>query len=218
MMRMTVAIGCVCLVAACSHGSSETAPTADITKISQVKSAFGPDYKVKDTPKTGIDPKVLSTHKLPPGLKFDPPDCASLVVGEDMPTGLQGNMAAVSAQGNGTRFIAMAVQTSAPVPFEEPGPNCRKVGFGGGRMRGLIEVVDVPQIGGTQTLGVHRVLQTVVEGKPRSGELYNYSAHFGDYQVIVTANPVLKPGQPSTPVDTKRARDLLVKSVAAIKG
>ena len=85
-------------------------------------------------------------------------------------------------------------------------------------MRGLIEVVDVPQIDGTRTLGVHRVLQTVVQGKPRSGELYNYSAHFGDYQVIVTANPLLVPGQPATPVDTKRARDLLVKSVAAIRG
>ena len=29
-------------------------------------------------------------------------------------------------------------------------------------MRGLIEVVDAPQIEGTRTLGVHRVLQTVV--------------------------------------------------------
>jgi len=183
-----------------------------------VKSAFGPEYKVKDTPKTGIDPKVLSTHKLPPGLKFDPPDCSSFVVGEDMPAGLQGNMAAVSAEGNGNRFIVMAVQTSAPVPFDVPSPSCRKVGFEGGRVRGLIEVVDVPAIEGTRTLGVHRLLQTVVQGKPRSGELYNYSAHFGDYQVIVTANPLLKPGETPTPVDTNRARDLLVKSVAAIKG
>jgi hypothetical protein len=127
-------------------------------------------------------------------------------------------MAAVSAEGDGDRFIVMAVQTSAPVPFEEPSRNCQKVGFEGGRVRGLIEVVDVPQIAGTRTLGVHRVLRTVVQGKPRSGELYNYSAHFGDYQVIVTANPQLKPGQPPAAVDTNRARDLLVKSVAAIRG
>jgi hypothetical protein len=103
------------------------------------------------------------------------------------------------------------------VPFREPGHNCKKVAFQGGRVRGLIEVVDVPQIDGTQTLGVHRVLQTVVQGKPRSGELYNYSAHFGDYQVIVTANPIVVQGQPAKPVDTKQARDLLVKSVAAIR-
>jgi Domain of unknown function (DUF5642) len=218
MMRIAVAIGSACLVAACSsHGSSETAPGADITKISQVKSDFGPEFKVKDVPKTAIDPKVLSTHKLPPGLKFDPPDCSSFVVGEDMPPGLQGNMAAVAAEGDGNRFIAMAVQTSAAVPFNDPGRNCQKVGFEGGRVRGLIEVVEAPKIQGTRTLGVHRVLQTTVNGKPRSGELYNYTAHFGDYQVIITANPVLQPGQSAAPIDTTRARDLLVKSVAAIR-
>jgi Domain of unknown function (DUF5642) len=217
MMRIAVAFGSACLLAACSSHGSETAPSADITKISQVSSSFGPEYKVKDVPKTGIDPKALSTHKLPPGLKFDPPDCASFVVGEDMPPGLQGNMAAVSAEGNGNRYIAMAVQTSEPVPFNDPGRNCKKVAFDGGRVRGLIEVVDAPRIEGTRTLGVHRVLQTVVKGKPRSGELYNYSAHFGDYQVIVTANPLQLPGKPTTPVDTNRARDLLIKSVAAVK-
>lgn len=217
MMRIALAIWGVFLLAACSHGPSEAPPQADISKIAKVKSDFGPGYKVKETAKTGIDPKVLATHKLPPGLTFDPPDCASFVVGEDMPAGLQGNMAAVAAEGDGGRFIAMAVQTSAPVPFEEPARNCKKVAFQGGRVRGLIEVVEVPHIEGTRTLGVHRVLQTVVQGKPRSGELYNYSAHFGDYQVIVTANPMLVQGQPPKPVDTKQARDLLVKSVAAIK-
>ncbi|HXY67560.1 MAG TPA: DUF5642 family protein [Mycobacterium sp.] len=217
-MRIAAVVGSTCLLAACSsHGPSETAPAADITKISQVKSDFGPGYKVKATPKTGIDPKMLSTHKLPPGLTFDPPSCSSFVVGQDMPPGLQGNMAAVAAEGNGNRFIAMAVQTNEPVPFSDPGRNCKKVAFQGGRIRGLIEVVDAPHIEGTRTLGVHRVLQTTVQGKTRSGELYNYSAHFGDYQVIVTANPVLQPGQPATPIDTNRARDLLVKSVAAIR-
>src|ERR1700744_2295300 len=148
-MRIAVAIGSACLLAACSsHGSSETTPTAGISKISQVKSDFGPDYKVKDTAKTSIDPKVLATHKLPPGLAFDPPDCSSFVVGEDMPPGLQGNMAAVAAEGDGNRFIAMAVQTSAPGPFAGPSRNCRKVAFEGGRMRGLIEAVDAPQIDG----------------------------------------------------------------------
>lgn len=217
-MRIAVAIGSACVLAACSsHGSSETAPTADISKISQVKSDFGPDYRVKDTAKTSIDPKVLTTHKLPPGLAFDPPDCSSFVVGQDMPPGLQGNMAAVAAEGNGNRFIAMAVQTNEPVPFEDPGRNCKKVAFQGGRIRGLIEVVDAPHIDGVRTLGVHRVLQTTVQGKMRSGELYNYSAHFGDYQVIITANAVLQKDQPAAPVDLNRARDLLVKAVAAVR-
>jgi hypothetical protein len=217
MMRMAVVIASACLLAACSSAGSSETTSADITKISQVKSSFGPDYQVKDVPKTGVDPRVLSTHKLPPGLKFDPADCAKFVAGQEMPPGLQGNMAAVSAEGNGNRFIAIALQTSQAVPFTDPGPNCRKVGFDGGKVRGVIEVVDVPQIDGTRTLGVHRILQTTIDGQQRSGELYNYSAHFGEYEVIVTANPLVAPGKPVAPVDTNRARDLLVKSVAAVR-
>jgi uncharacterized protein DUF5642 len=214
---MALAIGSACLLAACSSGSSDITRTADITKISEVKSNFGPDFTVRDVAKTGIDPKLLSSHKLPEGMKFDPADCVKFVVNQDMPPGLQGNMAAVSAEGNGNRFIAMALQTSQPVAFNDPGRNCQKVGFEGGQVRGVIEVVDVPQIDGTRTLGVHRVIQATVGSTSRTGELYNYSAHFGDYQVIVTANATVMPGKPLTPVDTSRARELLVKSVAAVR-
>ncbi|MBO0865900.1 MAG: DUF5642 family protein, partial [Mycobacterium sp.] len=154
----------------------------------------------------------------PEGLKFQPADCGKFVVGEDLPVGLQGNMAAVAAEGAGNRFIVIAMQTSQPMPFNDPGRNCKQVGFAGRGMRGVVEVVDAPQIDGARTLGVHRIVQTVVRGKPRSGEVYNYSAHFGDYQVIVTANPLLAPDKPGAPVDTSRARDLLVKTVAAIRG
>jgi hypothetical protein len=217
MVRIAVAIASACLLAACSSAGSSENTTADITKISQLKSSFGQDFTVKDIPKTGIDPKVLSSHKLPEGMTFDPADCAKFVVGQDVPPGLQGNMAAVSAEGKGNRFIAIALQTSQPVPFNDPGRNCKKVGFEGGSVRGVIEVVDAPQIDGTRTLGVHRVIQTTVGANSRTGELYNYSAHFGDYQVIVTANPLVMPGEPVTPVDTNRAHDLLIKSVAAVR-
>jgi hypothetical protein len=213
---MALAIASACLVAACSSAGPSQTSSADIAKISQVKSSFGQDFNVKDIPRTGIDPKVLSPQKLPEGLKFDPADCAKFIVGQNIPPGLQGNMAAVSAEGNGDRFIAIALQTSQPLPFNDPGPHCKKVGFEGGPVRGVVEVVDVPQIDGTRTLGVHRVIQATVGPESRTGELYNYSAHFGDYQVIVTANPLVVPGRPVTRVDTNRARDLLVKSVAAV--
>jgi hypothetical protein len=48
--------------------------------------------------------------------------------------------------------------------------------------------------------------------------LYSYRAYFGKFQVMVTANPVLTPNQPVAPVDSKRAADLLVAAVAAIRG
>jgi hypothetical protein len=131
---------------------------------------------------------------------------------------MKGNMAAATAEGDGNRFIAMAVETSEAVPRTDPAQNCQKVGFSGPGMRGLVEVVEAPQIDGVHTVGTHRVLQTTVDGKPRTGELYNYVASFGTFLVIVTANPLVLPDRPVAPVNTQRARDLLSAAVAAVKG
>jgi uncharacterized protein DUF5642 len=62
------------------------------------------------------------------------------------------------------------------------------------------------------------VLQTTVDGKPRTGELYNYIASFGTFLVIVTANPLVVPDKPVAPVNTQQARDVLTAAVAAVKG
>jgi uncharacterized protein DUF5642 len=218
MIRAALAIGCVCWLTACTSAThTSTSPTADIGKIGEVKDSFGPEFHVTSVAPTGIDPKLLTAQKLPDGLKFQPADCAKFATAQGVPPGVQGNMAAVVAEGDGNRFIAIAVQTSKPVQFSDPGPGCQKVGFGGGPVRGLVEVVDVPQIAGTRTLGVHRVVQTVIDGKPSGGEIYDYSAHFGDYQVIVTANSVLVADKPILPVNTQRARELLSTAVTAVR-
>ncbi len=226
MMRAVLAIGCVCWLSACTTACAtaglkaahtSTSPSADIGKIGAVNSSFGPEFHVTNVAPTGIDPKLLTSQKLPEGLKFQPADCAKLATAQGIPPGVQGNMAAVVAEGDGNRYIAIAVQTSKPVPFSAPGPECQKVDFGGGPVRGLVEAVDVPQISGTQTLGVHRIVETIVNGKPNVGEIYYYSAHFADYQVIVTANPLVIPDQPVVSVNTGRARDLLSKAVAAVR-
>src|SRR5579875_587028 len=177
MIRAVLAIGCVCWLSACASAFSKaahpsTSPSADIGRIGAVKSSFGPEFHLTNVAPTGIDPKLLTSQKLPEGLKFEPADCAKLATAQGLPPGVQGNMAAVVAEGDGNRYIAIAVQTSKPVPFHAPGPQCQKVGFGGGPVRGLVEAVDVPQISGTQTLGVHRIVETTVDGKPSVGEIY----------------------------------------------
>ncbi|CAN5594824.1 DUF5642 family protein [soil metagenome] len=204
------------LLAACSS-AGPPAESADIAKVVDVRSSFGPEFTVTDVPTTGIDPKVLAGQKLPEGLTFDPAGCAKFAAGQAMPADLKGNMAAVAAEGAGNRFIAIAMETSQPVPVTDPGNDCQKVGFTGGALRGAVEVVPAPQIDGVQTQGVHRILQTTINGKPQTGEMYSYLAHFGDYQVIVTANPLVVPDKPVVPVDTKRAEALLSSAVAAIK-
>ena len=127
-------------------------------------------------------------------------------------------MAATTAEGDGNRFITIAVETSDSLPFPDPGESCRKVAFAGTGARGLVEVVEAPTIDGVRTLGTHRIVQTVVDGKPASGELYNYVASFATFTVIVTANPLVEPNKPVMPVDTKRARELLAAAVSAVRG
>jgi hypothetical protein len=149
---------------------------------------------------------------------FDPADCAKVAAGLTVPEGLKGNMAATTAEGEGNRFITIAVETSEALPFPDPGDACKKFAFAANGMRGLDEVVESPTIDGVRTLGTHRVVQTMVNGKPASGELYNYVAAFGNYRVIVTANPLVDPSKPVVPVNTQRASDLLSASVKAIRG
>ncbi|HWF27836.1 MAG TPA: DUF5642 family protein [Mycobacterium sp.] len=217
MLKVAFAIASVFVLAGCSSGTDTASTNADIAKVSGVKSSFGPGFKVADVSERAIDPKFLSARKLPEGLSFDPPNCAKGAVGPDMPPDLQGNMAAVSAEGDGNRYVVIAVETSKPLPVEDPGKDCAKVAFSGGQVRGGLEVIDAPHIDGTHTFGVHRVLQALVGTTARTGELYDYSAQFGDYQVIVIANPLVVPDQPVAKVDTQRARDLLVKAVAAVR-
>ena len=226
MRKLMFATAAVCALAGCSPGartpsaltSTEADIQADIAKVSEVKSSFGPEFKVTDVSERAIDPKVLSGRKLPEGLTFDPANCAKAALGPDMPPDVQGNMAAVSAEGNGNRYVVIGVETSKPVPFNDPGKGCAKVAFFGPQLRGAIETIDAPRIDGTHTSAIHRVLQAVYGAAARTGELYDYTAQFGAYQVIVIANPLVIPDQPVAKVDTQRARDLLVKAVTAVRG
>lgn len=218
MLKLALAVASVCLLAACSSDANSSSTKADIAKVSGVKSSFGSEFKVAEVNERAIDPKFFAARKLPEGLTFDPANCAKAAVGPDMPPDLQGNMAAVSAEGNGVRYVVIAVETSKELSLQDPGKDCSKVAFSGPQLRGGIEVIDAPHIDGTHTQGIHRVLQAVYGNGAHTGELYDYTAQFGDYQVIVIANPLVVPNQPVAKVDTQRARDLLVKAVASIRG
>ena len=219
-MRAMLGFACAVVLTACGTGESAEPDLsrADIARVKDVRSSFGPQFQVSDVGPTGINPRLLGPQTLPPGMKFEPADCASFASQQTVPAGAQGNMAATTAEGEGNRFITIAIETSEAASVNAPGQNCQKVGFAGGAVRGLVEVVEAPQMDGVQTLGTHRVLQTTVDGKPRSGELYNYVASFGTFLVIVIANPLVLPDKPVERVNTQRARDLLTAAVTAVKG
>ncbi len=116
-----------------------------------MKSGFGPEYTVTDVSLPGPSIRVLSARKLPDGLSFDPANCARAA---GLPTGCRGNMAAVSAEGS-SRFV-VAVETSQPLPAPAR-ERLQQVTFP--RTYCGAASVSMYRIDGTQTLGVHRVLQ-----------------------------------------------------------
>lgn len=214
--RALALTACAAALTACSSG--DTAGSSDIAGVFEVRSTFDSDFQVTTTGPTGIQPELLAPQTVPPGVTIEPADCAKFAAGLAIPEGAQGNMAATTAEGKGNRFIAIAVETSEPVPPNDPGPDCQKVAYGGPGVRGLVEVVESPQIEGVRTLGTHRVVQTSLNGTPHSGELFNYVASFDSFLVIVTANPLVVPNTPVAPVDTAKARELLTAAVAAVRG
>ncbi len=218
--RVVLAIASIGALAAC--GSAESSEPdlshADIANVKNVRSMFPPaQFRVSDIAPAAIDPHLLETQPLA-GVTFEPAECEQFARKQVLPDGVKGNMSAFVAESDRNRFIAIAVETSETLPVNEPASNCTKVTYTGPLLHGLIEVVDAPKIDGVHTLGVHRVLQTTVNGNTRTGELYNYVARFGPFLVIVTGNPVVYPDKPVVPVDTKRAVDLLTASVSAVEG
>src|SRR5215211_702130 len=122
--------GLVCAgwLAGCSSG--QPAEHIDIAKVFAVKSTFGPQFHVVTAGPSGIDPRKLSPQTLPKGTTFEPADCAKYAAGQTLPSGMKGNMAGVSAEGEGNRFIAIAVETSETVQLDSAvTKKCKHVTF-----------------------------------------------------------------------------------------
>lgn len=189
-----------------------------IGNIASLKSQFGPEFVVKTMEPAGMDPKLLSPAPLPQGMTVDPPGCAKYSGGSAVPGGLKGNMAALTATGAGNQYVAVAVETSQEVPFDPAvSAECKKVGFRGNGIAGQTEVIDAPAIEGARTLAMKRDVLSGTSGRAVGQEILNYSAYLGRYMVVVTVSPVAVGKVPPALPDGKRASDLLVKAVAAVR-
>ncbi|GJF11200.1 hypothetical protein NGTWS0302_15320 [Mycolicibacterium cyprinidarum] len=215
--RLAVPV-CVGLLTACGSDQAVDLSQADIANVAEIKSSFDAPFTVTTVGPAAIDPRLLGPQTLPPGLTFDPADCGASASHQTVPPGVKGNMAATTAEGEGVRYIVIAVETSEAVAVETPAEQCRTVKFDGPGLRGMVEVVEAPHLDGVHIVGTHRVLQTTADGGQRTGELYNYVANFGNFIVIVTANPLVLPDAPVVPVDTQRARELVTQAITLVRG
>jgi Domain of unknown function (DUF5642) len=216
MFKLLVGVLCTGLLVAC--GQTHFVKKLNIANVFAVGSTFGPDFHVHSSGPTRIDPKQLSQQPLPGDVTFDPSECREYASGQTLPRGLAGAMAIVSAEGEGNRFIAIALEASEPVSLDPTiTQKCQHVTFSGENVKGTADVVDAPNIRGAQTLGTHRTLETTTATATRSGEIYDFIAYLGNYVVMVTATPRMARGQPSAAVNVDRAKSLLTDAVAAIR-
>lgn len=212
-------------VAACAGalvGCSKHHKPIDTAKLFDVESSFSSDFKTTTKGPTEVDPKMLGPQKMPPGLTFDPADCAEYVASNGRPPkGTRGKMSAVAATGGGSSYVVIAIQADKDVPFDaETADKCKHVTFqvGDGKLTGYVDEVDAPQIDGAKTVGSKSEIEnTAPDGQTQTSASYNYDAYLGDWLVFVRAQPVPVRGQPLAEVDVDRARQLLTDSVKALR-
>ncbi|MBS9534566.1 DUF5642 family protein [Mycobacterium sp. M1] len=192
----------------------------DTTKLFNVQSTFGSEYKTQTKGPTDIDPKILGPQKMPPGVTFDPADCGDYAASSGRPPkGIRGKMSMVSVVGEGNQLVAIAMQADKDIPYDAgAAEKCKHVSFQAGKLTGYLDEVDAPEIKGVQTAGSHSEIEvTNKEGQQSSRESYTFSAFLGDALVQVTANPLPVRGQPPAMVNADRARQLLTDAVAALR-
>jgi hypothetical protein len=192
----------------------------DTTKLFNVESTFGSEYKTQTKGPNDIDPKILGPQKMPPGVTFDPSDCADYAASSGRPPkGIRGKMSMVSVVGNGNQLVAVAMQADQDLPYDAAAAErCKHVSFQAGKLTGYLDETDAPQIDRAQTSGSHSEIEvTGKDGQQQSRESYTFTAYLGSALVQVTANPQAVRGQPPTMVDADRARQMLVDAVSALR-
>lgn len=201
-------------------GCSASHKPIDTTKLFNVESTFGSDFKTQHKGPADIDPKILGPQKMPPGVTFEPADCGDYAASSGRPPkGIRGKMSVVSADGNCNRLVVIALQADQDIPFDAAtAEKCKHVAFQAGKLTGYLDEVDAPHIDGVQTTGAHSSIEmTGPDGQQSSRESYTFTAYLGDALVEVTANPLPVRGQPLAMVDADRARQLLIDSVSALR-
>jgi Domain of unknown function (DUF5642) len=223
--RLALGLVVVVLVAGCSQpahpvapaqaspSSSQTGPgLVDPQRIKRVRSDLPPGYEVAD-----IDgPALISGFwGFRSGWNATPPQCAALVDPTADPAATQG----VSGSGpGGIVYVVVATARAGTVALDPAlTAECGQWTIGYGRSTATVNLVEAPGIDGADTLGMATEIRTVVEsGTETDSRAQTFSAYLGEHFVFVTL--VTDPGSPDPPLPPEFAAELLVKTVAALRG
>jgi hypothetical protein len=194
--------------------SSAAGPaTVDPERIKRIRSDLPPGYEVADV-KGPVS--IAGFWGFRPGWTADPSSCAALVdpiAAESSPVrGLSG-----SGPG-GIVYVVVETPPQGTLAFDPAlTDQCVRWTMAFGQSSAAVDLVDAPPIDGASTVGMTAAIRTVVEsGNETDSHATTFSAYVGDHFVFVAL--VTDPGSPDPPLPPEFAADLLVKTVAALRG
>lgn len=209
------------LLAACAASPgptpSATSPTASVhtagitpANIRRVGRELPPGYEAANIARA---PSPRAIWGLGDQTAASPPECLALsdpVAGREQP--------AHGVSGSGPGGIVDAVVVTAPAALaRDVVAACSHWDLTAGRTVVNIALVDAPHVDGAEALGMVADIRAAVEsGSEIDSRAYTFIAYLGDYYVFTTLTT--DPGSMLPPLPPQYAADLLVKTVATLRG
>ncbi|ORA32290.1 hypothetical protein BST13_22745 [Mycobacterium aquaticum] len=208
----------VVVVVGCSPSPRNAAPTTtpkiadyDISRVSEIASAFPPGHVPQMTPKQRVDSILPSeVDRFADGKlsSVDPPQCRSLLRPVDVSVG--SDVARIYAPGPTSDISMMAVKLAAPLNADIPVQGCDHVGYtlDQGQPGGTVERIEAPHIEGAKTQAI-----TYQASADPVAIAVEYTAFLSD-RVVITLRTTRKQDTPEPP----GLSELLGAAVAAVRG
>jgi hypothetical protein len=221
MSRRAATAACLVLVAGCAHPAERaSAPSVggavrhvDPANIRRVRRDLPTGYEV--IVESGAAAPSASWGLGTAGVA-NPARCATLA---DPARGDGQGAQGISGSGAGGTVYAVVVAAPRGVlaPDQSLVAQCRQWNMTGGRASARVRLVDPPHIDAAETLGMATEISTSVEGGNEiDSRASTFTAYLGDYYAFTAV--VSDPGSPDPALTPQFAADLLVKTVAALRG
>ena len=150
-----------------------------------------------------------------PGWRAEPSQCGALADPAPGDAGARGLSA--SGQGGTVYVVVAAAPPGAASSDAALLDQCGQWTMNFAHTSGVVTLSEAPHIDGVDTIAMTVATRTAVEsGTETVGQASTALAYLGDHVAFVTL--VTDPGSVHPPLDSQFAADLLVKTVAALRG
>ncbi|WP_228000163.1 DUF5642 family protein [Mycolicibacterium sp. P1-5] len=216
-LSLTTGVGLAACVArptavpsSASSSASPGAGAVNPANIKRVRASLPAGYEIADVAGPVSAPGLWGFGA---GWTAAPPHCAALSDPAPNDPGARG----YSASGAGGTIYVVVALAAQPAPDDTVIGECARWTMTFGHTTGDVVLFDAPRIDGAQTVAMTVTTRTVVEsGTETDGQAVTAQAYSGGHVVFVTL--ITDPGSPHPPLDSRSVGDLLVATVAALRG